>query len=274
MNRFSNTWSLMKSSFRVLKKEKKLLIFPLLSGLAMLIIAVSFFIPLFFGGGLRTLAAFENIPIVFVITIIFAFYYINYFFVLFFNASAVIAAIHVMKGGRPSIKESMNFVLQRFSALAGWTLIAATVGLIINSIENQSDRFGFIMTGLLGLSWTVTSFLVLPVLVIENKGPITSLKESASMLRESWGEQLIGHFSFGLIFTVLSFGIVGLIFLSTLGGPILTAVGFTIGIATIAVLSLLQWVFQSIFMGTIYVYVREDQLPADFSVSQINSAMR
>lgn len=264
----------MKSSFRVLKKEKKLLIFPILSGLATLIIAISFFIPLFLGERLNTFVPIENMPTIFVIAVIFAFYYVNYFFVLFFNASAVIAAIQVMKGGRPSIKKSMNFVLQRFSALAGWTLIAATVGVIINSIENQSDRFGFVMTGLLGLSWTVTSFLVLPILVIENRGPITSLKESVAMLKESWGEQLIGHFSFGLIFGVLSVGIVGLMFLFMQGGPVLTIVGVIIGGAAIITLSLLQWVFQSIFMGAIYVYVREDQLPADFSVSQINSAMR
>lgn len=273
MNRIRNTWSLMKSSFSVLKQEKKLLLFPLFSGICTLMILFSFFFPLlvFESSWLDFLKT--GIPDTAFYVLIFIFYFLNYFIMIFFNAAAVVSAIYVMQGGTPSISQALNIVMKRIGPLTGWALIAATVGLIINSLENQSDRFGSLFTGLLGLSWTVISFLVLPILVIENKGPIASLKESARMLKNSWGEQLLGHFSFGLFFFLLmipGIAIVGFMF----------AAGETIGFLALGLfilyallLAMIQWILQSIYMGAVYMYVRDDRIPDSFSVSQMSQAM-
>jgi hypothetical protein len=127
---------------------------------------------------------------------------------------------------------------------------------------------------LIGLSWTVTSFLVLPVLVIERKGPVESLKESAAMLKKSWGEQLIGHFSFGLIFAILLIGAGAITIPLFLLGEIFIVIGFTVIILFGIILGVFQWILQSIFMATLYLYVREDRLPGSFSKSQIDQAVR
>lgn len=274
MDRFSNTWSLMKSSLQVLKQEKMLLIFPLLSGLATVLIVLSFIAPLWVASLFTPLeAAFEQHTVL-GFALVFLFYFINYFFVIYFNAGAVVAAIDVMKGRKPSVQKSLSIVNRRFKALLGWTLIAATIGLILNSIENQSDKIGKIVMGFLGLSWTVISFLVLPVLVLENKGPVASLKESTRMLRQSWGEQLIGHFSFGLVFFLLAV-VIGVLFIPfTMFGPSVLIIGIVLAIIAVAMLGVLQWILQSIFMGAVYLYVREKNMPAQFSESQVGSAIK
>ncbi len=274
MSRFKNTWSLMKSSLQVLLQEKKLLIFPALSGLASLIVIISFFTPVWITGQFEALNSLFEEYTIGTFAVVFLFYFVNYFFILFFNSAAVISAIYVMKGGSPSIVKAMKLVWTRKAALLGWTFIAASVGLLLNTIENQSDKFGKILTGFLGLSWTVISFLVLPVLIIEKKGPIESLKESIKMLKDSWGEQLIGHFSFGLVFFFLALGISIVVFPLFFLGPVFVVIGIVLAFISLIMLSILQWILQSIFMGAVYIFVREKSLPSGFSEYQIDCAMK
>lgn len=274
MERIKNTWSLMKSSFSVLMQEKKLLIFPLMSGLATVVIMLTFFLPLFFSYDQSWIDELQSdMPGWTFYLVVFLFYYLNYFIMIFFNSAAVVSAIYVMQGGKPSVREALRIVLNKIAPLAGWTLIAATVGLIINSLENQSDKFGSIITGILGLSWTVISFLVLPILVIENRGPITSLKISAKMLKDSWGEQLIGHFSFGLLFVLLMLPGAAFVAMMFAAGELFGIFALGIFIFYVISLGILQWILQSIFMSAVYMYVRDLKIPHTFSVSQMNQSM-
>lgn len=272
MRRFSNTWSLMKSSFQVLKEDTAVLIFPVLSGIFSLLIIGSFLLPFFASGNLSSLQFLENQSGFIGYLYLFLFYFLSYFVVLFFNSASVVYAIGVMRGGNPTITSAVKMVIHRITPLMGWTFIAATVGLIINSIENSSDSVGKIFSAFLGLSWTVISFLVLPILIVEGHGPVTSLKLSAEMLKNSWGEQLIGHFSFGLIFAVLSFPIFLIIFLGLQYGGAAAIVGIITGVLLILGMGVVQWSLQSIFMGAMYLFVREEKIPPSYSLSQISNA--
>jgi hypothetical protein len=274
MQRFSNTWSLMKSSFAVLQAEKKLLIFPVISSLVTLFILASFIFPILVldKGWIEDGIISESTQWYHYLQL-FGIYYICYFIMLFFNSATVASAIYVMRGGKPSIGGAVNVVFSRIGALAAWALIAASIGLILNIIENQSDKIGKIISGLLGMSWTLVSFMVLPILIIENRGPVESLKASISMLRSTWGEQILGHFSFGLIYFIMILPMfVVFLLLMNMGE---TAIMFAIVFAVIYTLAAaaVQWVLQSIYMGTLYMYARDHEIPAGFSVSQINQAM-
>jgi uncharacterized membrane protein len=70
---------------------------------------------------------------------LFMFYYLNYFVIIFFNSGAILYAIKHIRGEEPTFGEVFNELRDRLGHLLGWTAIAATVGIIINSIENQSD---------------------------------------------------------------------------------------------------------------------------------------
>ncbi|MDX1640899.1 MAG: DUF6159 family protein [Balneolaceae bacterium] len=264
----------MKSSFEVLKEDATILIFPILSGIFSMIVIASFLLPFIASGSFLNLQFLENQSTFIGYLYIFIFYFLSYFVVLFFNSASVAYAVDVMQGGRPTISNALRMVVNRITPLLGWTFIAATIGLIINSLENSSDSVGKILSALLGLSWTVISFLVLPVLIIEGKGPITSLKLSAQMLKDSWGEQLIGHFSFGLIIAFLSIPIVLLIFGAFQFGEAAGLTGIAIGIFLMIGMGVVQWSLQSIFMGALYLFVRGDNMPSTFSLSQIENAVR
>lgn len=272
MRRFSNTWSLMKSSFEVLKEDPKILIFPVLSGIFSLLIIGSFLLPFFASGNFSSIQILGNQPGVLGYIYLFLFYFISYFVVLFFNSASVVYAVEVMRSGAPTISNALKMVIHRITPLLGWTFIAATVGLIINSLENSSDSIGKIFSAILGLSWTVVSFLVLPILIVEGKGPITSLKLSTKMLKNSWGEQLIGHFSFGLIFAVLTLPIFLIIFVGLQSGGAAAILGLALGIVLVIAMGVVQWSLQSIFMGAMYLFVRQEKIPSSYSLSQISNA--
>src|SRR6266487_5184828 len=124
-----------------------------------------------------------------------------------------------------SHSQHSHFILRSggFPSDCRWALVSATVGLVLRIIENRSEKVGRFVAGLLGMAWTLVSFLVIPILVVENKGPLVALKESTQLLKKTWGEQLVGNFSFGLLFFLLGIPAYGLILLGIVSGSGATA---------------------------------------------------
>jgi len=153
--------------------------------------------------------------------------------------------------------------------------VSATVGLVLRVIEDRSDKIGQIVAGLLGMAWTVVSFLVVPVLIIENKNPFAALQESTVLLKKTWGEQLVSNFSFGGIFFLLmlpAFVLAGLAFY--LGGPVVgIAVAVLAGIYFI-LLALVQSALQAIFQTALYLYARDGVVPDGFNADVLGTALR
>jgi hypothetical protein len=275
MGKFSNTFSLMRASWEVLKKDKEILIFPLISGICCLLVVASFAIPLVVSGNLRPPGeeATTNQQIAYY-GVLFLFYFCNYFVIVFFNSAIIACAVIRMEGGNPTAGDGFRAAFSRIGLIAGWALVSATVGLILRIIEDRSKTVGKIVAGLLGMAWTVVSFLVVPILVVEKKGPITALKESTALLKKTWGEQLIGNFSFGFIFFLLFIPAIVLIALGfSIGGSTAIVTCISLVIIYIIVLSLIQSALAAIFQAALYLYARDGQAPAGFETELLSGAM-
>jgi hypothetical protein len=158
--------------------------------------------------------------------------------------------------------------------IAGWALVSATVGLVLRMIEDRSAKIGQIVAGLLGMAWTVVSFLVVPILVIENKGPIAALKDSTTLLKKTWGEQLVSNFSFGMIFFLLGIPAFGLILLGILLGNTLAMVAcIALAVVYLIVLALVQSALQAIFQTALYLYARDGRVPDGFRAEVLGNAL-
>jgi len=270
MSKFSNTWSLMGASWDVLRKDKEILVFPLISGICCLIVLASFVVPIVMSS--NDDASSQASPVGY--GMLFLFYFISYFIITFFNTAIVACAAHRMGGGDPTVSYGMQAAFERFNLILGWAALQATVGLILRMIEDRSEWIGKIVAGLLGMAWTVMSFLVVPVLVIEKKGPIDAVKESTALLRKTWGEQLIGNCSFGLVFMVLAipafiFAVLG--FMSGSGAGVL--IGLVVAILYIIGLTLVQSALQAIFQTALYLYARDGKAPLGFENAGLEHAV-
>ena len=275
MGKYTRTWSLMSECWQVLKQEKSLLVFPLISCICCLLLLASFALPIFLTGTWQPPGhSAATVKQVAYYGTLFSFYVANYFIVVFFNAAIVASAATRLTGGTPTVADGLRAAASRLPVIAGWAIVSATVGLILRIIEDRSDKIGQIVAGLIGAAWTVMTFLVVPVLVMENKGPIAALKESISLLKQTWGEQLISNFSFGTIFFVLSIPAFLLIFLGFyLGGAVAGIACAVVAVIYLMVLSLIHSALQAIFQTALYLYAKGDQVQG-FSTEVLEGAMR
>jgi hypothetical protein len=275
MNKIYRTWSLMSASWQLFKEDKKILVLPLMSGLSCLAVIAAFAIPLFVTGNWRPPGHdSDQMRKVLYYGTLFVFYYCNYFVIVFFNAALISCVMTRMCGGQPSIAEGLKTAGARLPLIAGWALIAATVGLILRVIEDRSDKIGRIVAGLLGMGWTVVTYFVVPIMVIERRNPFAAVKESTVLLKRTWGEQLVGGFSFSAIFGLLALPamllVVGVFFT---GNPVAIGAGIGIAVLYIILLALIQSALQSIFQTAVYLYARNNEVPAGFQEELLRNAV-
>lgn len=129
---------------------------------------------------------------------LFLFYPVNYFIVIYFNVALVSAASDRLAGGAASIDEGLHTAWERKGKIFQWALLAATVGILLRSLEERLGWLGRLGVRLFGVAWTLGSYFVVPVLAAEDVSPVEALYQSAQLISETWGEEIAGSFSFGL----------------------------------------------------------------------------
>jgi len=247
-------------------KDKELLIFPVLSGIACLLVLATFAVPTYLADAWqvpgREAPASEQIVFY---GLIFLFYYCNFFVITFFNSAIVGSAVMRLSGREPTFGDALMAAMNRLPQIAAWAFLAATFSVVLKIIESRSERVGQFVVAVLGTAWTVTTFLVVPVLVVEGIGPIDAFKRSSKLLVKTWGQQLFGNSSFGIIFFLLSLPAD-----SRWAGQRLAAV---LAAVYLLVLGVVQSTLQAIFQAAIYVYASEGHEPAGFNHGLLSNAV-
>jgi len=266
-DRLSNGWTISMNSFKVLKANKQLIIFPILSGIAMLFILGSFVTVVMASVGWDVDAIGEPGQAGSIL-LLFLYYLVNYFIVVFFNMALIHCTHLYFKGEQVTIEQGIRFSLTRIGAIFGWAMFAATIGTILRLVEENLGWLGKLIIGLIGIVWSVTTFFVVPVIAYENVGPIGAFKKSATMMREKWGESLGAGFSFGLVhfIAVLVVG-AALFVIGSLFNPL---VGGILAVLGILLVSAIISAAQTVFVSAVYHNVTGD--PTDhFNQQMIDS---
>lgn len=269
--KFSRSWGLVKASASVLRADKELMLFPILSSLATLVVLATFALPAFtlklFAGESQALAAIFG----------FVFYFCQYSVIVFFNSALVAAATIRLEGGDPTFSDGIRAAKARLPAILGYAAIAATVGVLLQALKNRDNNIIVRLIGSgLGMAWTLATFLVVPVLVNRDIGPVDALKESVALLKKTWGENAIGNVgigaAFGLITTlVVLLGIAAtfLAWQASVTAAIVVAVLFVIGVL---VLGVTQSALSGIYSAALYRYAVSHEAPAEFRGMALESA--
>src|SRR5262249_4768139 len=154
------------SSWQVLLMDKKLILFPIMSGICCLIVLLSFLTP-FLIAPPDWIVKGQGVPPVWFYLVAFLFYFVNYFVIVFFNAALVSCAFIRFPGGTPTIGDGMRAAVSRLPQILAWALVSATVGMLLKAVENVHEKAGEIISAILGTVWTVITYFVVPVLVVE-----------------------------------------------------------------------------------------------------------
>ena len=277
MGTLSRSWDLLGQSFQVLKSDKNLLWLPAVSGILCLCATVTIF-----GIGLLVMAPARSFPrdpiqqralMNQMAPFVFLFYLVTYNVVVFFNVALVSIASNRLSGGQATLNDGLQLAWSRKWSIFQWALLAATVGVLLNILEERLSFLGRLVVSFIGLAWTLASFFVVPALAAGNVGPVEALSNSASVFRETWGEEVVGGFSFGAIFSLLA--VPGMLF------PILGArLGLLPGMAVGMAVALLYWLFlatvgsaaRGIFVAALYRYATTKQVPPGFQGADLSGA--
>ena len=264
MDRFRRSWLLAKASYAVLRADRELLVFPAVSFVALAALTVLFLLPVFAIGGIVNLETGEYSPAGLVVA--FAFYVVAYTVGFYFNTALVGAAMIRLEGGDPTIRDGIRVASAHLPQIIGFALIAATVGMILRLISERAGFVGQIIIGFLGLAWSILTFLVVPVLVVENVGPVTAIKRSSALLRKTWGEQLIGAGGIGLVFGLIVFVAIlagmGLTALLAAVSGYLAIVAVVVTVLAVGAIALIGSALGGIYTASLYRYATSGEAGA------------
>lgn len=269
--KLSRSWELVKASAAVLRSDKELMLFPIISSVATLVVMATFLIPMFafrvfehgFGAGGAIFA--------------FVFYFCQYSVIVFFNCALVGAAMIRLDGGDPTLSDGLGAARSRLPAILGYAAISATVGVLLQALKSRDNNFLVRLIGSgLGAAWTLATFLVVPVLVSQNVGPIDALKRSVSLLKRTWGENAIGNIGIGAAFGLITFGVivVGALLAfaaaqASMGLAIVVAAVFLIGVLLLGVY---QAALSGIYSAALYRFAVSNETPAAFQGMALEQA--
>lgn len=279
--RFSRSWALAKASGELLMADRKLLVFPLLSGLCTLVVCASFVLPVLAAAGLfRHGGGSHGVPTdgIFYLAA-FVFYLVQYTVIFFFNTALVGAAMMRMDGGEPTLGDGLKLAVSRLPQILGYAAIAATVGMLLRALQERLGLVGRLIAGLLGLAWTVATFLVVPVLAATGTGPVEAIKRSTALLKRTWGENIIGNAGIGLVFGLATFLWVALMMTVAVaaGGlqsPAMLVTAVAIGVLGLIALGLVQSALQGVYAAALYRYAEYGDAGNGFQPALLEQAFR
>lgn len=270
-DKIKRSWQLAKASASVLNSDRELLVFPVISAACVLVVLGTFLVPAL------ALGVFEDGYSVGAALYAFSFYFCQYFVIVFCNCALVSAAMIRLEGGDPTLRDGLRAATARIGAIAGYAAIAATVGMLLNALKDRDNNIIVrLIGGALGAAWTMATFLVVPVLVAEDVGPVDAVKRSVAMFKRTWGESAAGMVGIGLAcgmaMVALALGGFGLAWLL---GQVSSALAVLVGALTVLALlglAVYQSALGGVYSAALYRYAADGEVPAGFEGLSLESA--
>jgi Family of unknown function (DUF6159) len=271
MKRIKRGWALTKKSWALLNGHRELIRFPLYGALVTIPLAI-----IFLGPGLYLLDQKSYggaIPIlvvgIYLLTVVST----------YFAVGLAAAANKIFQGeSNVTVSDGLGVARNRFPEICGWAALSTAIGLVMVLLENQGGALGSIAARLVGMAWALVTFMAVPVLAIEGPGPFTTLKRSATIFKEKWGQQITGNIAIGgaiTLFAVLPAAllIAAGIVLWPSSGPA-AVVLILIGAVIMCVALLISKALSGVFGVALYRYAVDGEAVGGFTQDELESAVK
>jgi hypothetical protein len=274
MTRMQRSWALAKASWAVLKSERGLVWLPILSFLASVavagVIAVAVWATLGKDTGINGQDEYSTNIATWALAVV---AYVGVAFVqTYFLAALCAGANERLQGRDTTIGNALAVANTRLHRILPWALVSATVSIIMEAIEERLGFLGQIIAGLIGAAWNVVTFLTVPIIVFEDAGPVTALKRSGHLLKQTWGENLMAQIGLGLI-GLLAF-LPGLVVggLGVAAGGAIGVLIIVVAVLYLAVAASVVAALSGIYRTALYRYAVDGQVPAAFAATDMEHA--
>ena len=270
MKRIKRGWALTKKSWGLLNEHRELIRFPLYGAVATIPLAFVFLGPgLYFldrdvyGGAIPLL-----VIGVYVLAVV-GFY---------FSVGLAAAADMIFRGEQATVGDGLAVARQRFGAICGWAAVSTAISVLMAALENQGGIAGTIAARVVGMAWSLVTFISVPVIAIEGTGPFETLKRSASLFKSRWGQQITGNIAIGG--AVFLFGVLPSAIVVALGVVVWASASFAgallvvIGAIGLAISLLISKALSGIFGVALYRYALDGEAVGGFTPEELESAVK
>jgi hypothetical protein len=277
MSRISTGWSIVKASWKVLKADRSLAVFP---AVAIWVAWIGALVVSMVGVGVADAVDVPGVVIPFLLAGV----YFAIFSLVYFNVALAGAAQLSIDGRDTTFRDGLAAARARRGVIAQWALLQFGLGLLISLIgsllgggDGQPSGASNLLTTIAGFAWSVASFFVIPVLALEGLGPRPALHRSVALVREHWGESLAGRTGIsGIIFLFAVGPVVGLSFLvDSVDTDSAAGIAGSAGLVLVILTALaLGTALSVIFKVEMYRYATGGKLTGAFDEQTVESVFR
>jgi hypothetical protein len=264
---FGRAFRLLGQSWHIVMAEKSLLALPVVSMLVSLVVIAVFGLGAA-GIGLPAEGESAN-PLLYVLG--FLLYVVLAFVAIYTNAVVIGIAMKRLSGEDATLGDGLALANGHLPAIAAWSVVTATVGMVLRAIQSSDNVIARILAGLAGVAWTVLTFFVVPVLLFEQAGVGTAMKRSASIFRQRWGEQFIGNGTIGLALFLVAIPVFVLAGFVTAAIP---ALGITLIVLAVGAFVALGGAMSGVFNAALYRFATSGEVKGGFSEQDLATAFR
>jgi hypothetical protein len=270
VRRIRRGWALTKKSWSLLRDHPGLLRFPLYGAAASVLATL-----IVVGPGLYLIDASSTGPGVVLLAVGL---YLLTLVGLYFSVGLAAAADMTFRGREATVADGLAVSRERFGAIAGWAALSTAVGILLSLLEDQGGIAAAIFGRLLEIGWSLITFLAVPVIALEGTGPFETLKRSAAMFRDRWGQQVTGNLAIGGAVFLLGF-LPGAVLIAA-GIALWASAGFAaailvvLGVIVVAVAMVVSRALSGIFGVALYRYALDGEAVGGFTAGELESAVR
>jgi Family of unknown function (DUF6159) len=270
MSRIKRGWGLTKKSWALLNDHRELIRFPLYGAVATVPLAI-----LFLGPGLYLL---DKHTLAGAIPLLVIGVYVLSVVAVYFSVGLAATANMIFSGQEATVADGLAVARSRFSQICGWAAISTAISLLMAVLENQGGLAGNIAARVVGMAWSLVTFLAVPVIAIEGTGPLETLKRSGSIFRKKWGAQITGNIAIGA--AVFLLGVLPAAILIVAGIAIWSSASFlgallvVIGALVLALALLISRALNGVFGVALYRYAVEGEAVGGFTAEELESAVK
>jgi hypothetical protein len=258
MSVFDTPFCIGKASLRVLRARPRLALFPLLA------IAANLALLLLLLPGLHGPADGVRLALL---------YFLGHGVAVFFGAGLTCEALRALRGQSTSLAGGLGCAASRIGALALYAVIESTVGLVLRVVERiWPQPVGSWLKMLLGDTWSLLSYLALPVMIAERRGGYDSLLRSSDLMHLTWAHTAVSEFGLRLIGIHLVGALLAvcLYLARVIHEPLALAATIALLLASVTVIATLH----AIYRTALYLFAAENLLPKDFDTPEMHAIWR
>lgn len=280
--RIKTGWLLLKQSLKVLRQHEGLTRYIIVSAFFSLVLTIIIVLIFIFGQNMLLASSVTNGIKNYNLTSLgyltaFVYYVLAFFIINFYTAGLTANILDLFQGNSHPYGHYMKKARSRGGTIFIFSLIEATIGTILRLIAERSRLLGFIVSKILGTLWSIARLFVIPIIVSSDKNSFAAIKQSILLLKATWGENIVGRATFGIIISIVY------IFLLLPISFVLILIGVSIGhliggiIAVILVISLFL-VFSiiisaasSVLNTALFYFAQYKMIPPAFDPDLLNS---